>query len=69
MRLIGNNEISFSFHNYGGLDGVGFTSTCGSQVTIKNFEVGGKPHPLDYIHLGSPTTHATTNPETFTRKY
>ncbi len=69
VHLIGNNEISFSFHNYGGLDGVGFTSTCGSQVTIKNFEVGGKPAPLDDIHLGSPTTHATTNPETFTRKY
>ena len=42
VRLIGHNEIYFAFHNYGGLDGVGFTSTCGSRVTIENFKIDGK---------------------------
>ena len=69
VRLIGHNEIYFAFHNNGGLDGVEFTSTCGSQVTIKNFELDGKAAPFDDIYLGSPTTHATSNPETFARKY
>ena len=67
VRLIGNNEISFAFHNYGGLDGLGFTSTCGSHVTMENFELNGKAAPFDEIDLGSPTTHATSNPETFAR--
>ena len=69
VQLIGHNEIVFTFYNYGGLDGVGFTSTCGSRMTIENFKISGKPAPLDDINLGSPTTHATSNPESFTRKF
>ena len=69
VTVVHHDQINFSFHNYGGLDGLQFTSTCGSELVIRNFKINGATAPLATIFLGKPTTHAVSDPETFSRSY
>jgi uncharacterized repeat protein (TIGR01451 family) len=63
----GMNKITFHFRTGRFVDGLRFESSCGSQVVF-NLEVNGQTAPLKSVHLGNPTTKATSTPQTFVRK-
>lgn len=53
--------LTFSFNNYGGVDGIDFTTTCtpGLKVGLKD---DGRSFQVRYIHLGANNTHPGSDP-------
>jgi hypothetical protein len=60
------HTLTFAFRNWGFIDGVSFTPTCGSMLTLQ-LNIQGTTAKTTTIHLGVPSSNPSTNPVTFTR--
>jgi len=60
---VGSNghTLTFDFNNYGGVDGVDFTTTCTPGLKVELKADGGRVQ-TKYIHLGANDTHPGANP-------
>ncbi|MHB1855506.1 MAG: hypothetical protein ACYCS2_10685 [Acidimicrobiales bacterium] len=60
---VGSNghTLTFAFNNYGGVDGVDFTTTCTPGLKVELKADGGRVQPR-FIHLGANDTHPGSNP-------
>ena len=60
------HTLTYVSRDGGAIDGVSFTPTCGSTVTLQ-LSIKGTPALTRQIYLGVPATNPSTNPVTFTR--
>ena len=59
-------SISFSFKNYGYIDGLNFMTHCASSIKFA-FQSDGKTTPVSHIVIGKSSDHPKHNPFTITR--
>lgn len=55
------HTLMFRFVNYGGVDGVDFTTTCTPGLRV-GFKVDGSSMPPSYVHLGDKKVHPGSDP-------
>ncbi len=60
-------SLTFTFNNYGGIDGLDMTMNCSADVTFELSADGSEMNP-DRIHLGRRRIEALTNPVTIERR-
>jgi hypothetical protein len=60
------HTISFTFKNYGFIDGLNFFTKCAPSLSF-GFQSDGKTSPLSRIVIGKGATHPTSNPFVITR--
>ncbi|HVA44244.1 MAG TPA: hypothetical protein VNF50_12240 [Acidimicrobiales bacterium] len=60
---VGSNghTLTFDFNNYGGIDGVDFTTTCTPGLKVELKADSGRVQ-TSYIHLGTNESHPGANP-------
>jgi hypothetical protein len=67
VRMDGDHKgFTFSFTNYGHIDGVHFRTDCATRLVI-SLSAKGEPVPTRRIVLGHDNTHPTSNPIVLTR--
>lgn len=59
----GNDTLTFDFHTFSGVDGVGFRVKGGSYAIVSLYH-DGNPLPIDHIFLGAYSQHPDTDPFT-----
>ncbi len=63
-----NRKLTFSFADYGDIDGIRFATTTSARSITFTLKVNGNPATASDIYLGSTPTQASTgSPLTFTR--
>jgi len=55
------HTLTFDFNNYGGVDGVDFTTSCTPGLKVE-FKADGGRVQTRFIHLGANDTHPGANP-------
>jgi hypothetical protein len=61
-------ELNFTFNNYGGVDGIDFTTNCAKLLTFSNLTLQGQPINPDRVHLGRAKLAVLSVPFTVQRR-
>ena len=63
-----HRTLTYSFVNYGRIDGVNFHTDCASTLTVSRLHQGDRNLPLDRVYLGEYRSHPKHIPFTVHRR-